>query len=31
MTTVFFKHEDVQKMRDLNEEDPLEIEATAII
>ena len=24
-----FKHEDVQKMRDLNEEDPLEIEATA--
>jgi succinyl-CoA synthetase beta subunit len=23
-----FKHEDVQKMRDLNEEDPLEIEAT---
>ncbi len=24
-----FKHDDVQKMRDLNEEDPLEIEATA--
>ena len=24
-----FKHEDVQKMRDLNEEEPLEIEATA--
>jgi succinyl-CoA synthetase beta subunit len=24
-----FKHEDVQKMRDLNEEDPLEIEAAA--
>ena len=24
-----FRHEDVQKMRDLNEEDPLEIEATA--
>jgi succinyl-CoA synthetase beta subunit len=24
-----FKHEDLQKMRDLNEEDPLEIEATA--
>lgn len=24
-----FKHEDIQKMRDLNEEDPLEIEATA--
>ena len=24
-----FKHEDVQNMRDLNEEDPLEIEATA--
>src|SRR5262245_23510729 len=24
-----FKHEDVQNMRDLNEEEPLEIEATA--
>ena len=24
-----FRHEDVQKMRDLNEEDPLEIDATA--